>query len=253
MRYILSALLYVIAILNFLFIGSTVIICSYLFKPRQYDKLVKFLCRFYLKSLLIRVKTYGLENFDKNKTYVFMSNHVNIFDVFLLSGYIPNFARGDEQERHFDWPIWGKVTSRYGTIPINQTKLKSAIKSLDKAEDAINSGTSVIILPEGHRTRTGDMRTFMRGPFLLSQKAKADIVPIAIIGAYKIKSVNHWLIRPGTIHLVFGEKISNEKTKHLSSKDLKDLVKEKIQTLIDDSNSKLGRDSTSRTVIPACF
>ena len=158
-----------------------------------------------------------------------MSNHVNIFDVFLLSGYIPNFARGIEQERHFNWPIWGKVTSRYGTIPINQTKLKSAIKSLDKAEEAINSGTSIIILPEGHRTRTGEMRTFMRGPFLLAQKAKADIVPIAIIGAFEIKSVNHWLISPGTIHLVFGETITHEETKHLSYRDLKDLVKEKIQ------------------------
>ena len=234
MKYVLSAILYIIAILNFLFIGFSVIVCSYIFKPRQYDKLVKFLCRFFLTSLLIRIKTYGLKNFDKNKTYVFMSNHVNILDVFLLSGYIPNFARGIEQERHFNWPIWGKVTSRYGTIPINQTKLKSAIKSLDKAEEAINSGTSIIILPEGHRTRTGEMRTFMRGPFLLAQKAKADIVPIAIIGAFEIKSVNHWLISPGTIHLVFGETISYEETKQLSSRDLKDLVKEKIQALIDN-------------------
>jgi len=163
---------------------------------------------------------------------------VNIFDVFLLSGYIPNFARGVEQDRHFDWPVWGKVTKRYGTIPINQTKLKSAIKSLDNAEEAIKNGTSIIILPEGHRTRTGEMRTFMRGPFLLAQKAKADIVPIAIVGAFEVKSVNHWLIRPGTIHMVFGETIGYEETKQLSSRDLKDLVKEKIQTLIDNFNSK---------------
>ncbi|MBL7095490.1 hypothetical protein ISS22_16170, partial [candidate division KSB1 bacterium] len=70
--------------------------------------------------------------------------------------------------------------------------------------------------------------------FLLAQKAKADIVPIAIIGAFEIKSVNHWLISPGTIHLVFGETISYEETKQLSSRDLKDLVKEKIQALIDN-------------------
>ncbi|MBC8179955.1 biotin/lipoyl-binding protein, partial [candidate division KSB1 bacterium] len=40
---------------------------------------------------------------------------------------------------------------------------------------------------------------------------------------------NHWLISPGTIHLVFGETITHEETKHLSYRDLKDLVKEKIQ------------------------
>jgi 1-acyl-sn-glycerol-3-phosphate acyltransferase len=235
MKFLLSGLLYIIAILNFLFIGFSVIVCTYLFKPKQYDKFVKFLCRFFLSSLFIRVKTSGLNNFDPNKTYVFMSNHVNIFDVFLLPGYIPNFARGVEQERHFNWPVWGKVTSRFGNIPINQTKLKSALNSLKLAEQAINGGTSIIILPEGHRTRDGEMRPFMRGPFLLAQKTKADIIPVAIIGAYEIKSVNHWLIRPGTLQLVFGETITNEKTKHLSSKELRDLVKEKIQALIDDS------------------
>jgi len=236
MKYVLSALLYLIAIIDFLFIGASVIILSYLFKPRQYDKFVKFFCRSFLRSLFIRVKTYGLENFDPLKTYVFMSNHVNIFDVFLLSGYIPNFARGVEQERHFTWPIWGKVTSRYGTIPIHQTKLKSALKSLEKAEQAINSGTSIIILPEGHRTRTGEMREFMRGPFLLAQKTKADIVPIAMVGSYEIKTVNHWLIKPGTIHLIFGETITHDETKHLSSKELKGFVNEKIQKLIDNSS-----------------
>ncbi len=161
-----------------------------------------------------------------------MSNHVNIFDVFLLNGYIPNFARGVEQERHFNWPIWGKVITRFGNIPINQTKLKSALKSLDKTEEIIKSGTSIIILPEGHRTRTGEMRSFMRGPFLLAQKAKADIVPIGIIDSYKIKKVTHWLIQPGTIQLVFGEAIPYKETKNLSSKELRDLVKNKIQTLI---------------------
>ena len=237
MKYVLSVFLYIIAIINFLLIGLSVIIFTYLFKPRQYDKFVKFLCRFFLRSIFIRVKTHGLEKIDPNKTYIFMSNHVNIFDVFLLNGYIPNFARGVEQERHFNWPVWGKVITRFGNIPIHQTKLKSAMKSLDKTEEVIKSGTSIIILPEGHRTRTGEMRSFMRGPFLLAQKAKADIVPMGIIDAYKIKKVSHWLIQPGTIQLVFGEAIPYKETKHLSSRELKDLVKDKIQTLIDNSQN----------------
>ena len=225
MKYVLSVFLYIIAMINFLLIGISVIISTYLFKPRQYDKFVKFLCR---------VKTHGLENISLNKTYLFMSNHVNIFDVFLLNGYIPNFARGVEQERHFNWPIWGKVIARFGNIPIHQTKLKSAMKSLDKTEEIIKSGTSIIILPEGHRTRTGEMRSFMRGPFLLAQKAKTDIVPIGIIDSYKIKKVTQWLIQPGTIQLVFGEAIPYKETKNLSSRELKDLVKDRTQSLIDD-------------------
>ena len=237
MKYVITVLLYIIAILNLLLIGTLVIVATYFFKPRQYDKFVKFLCRYYLWCLFIRIKTHGLENFEKEKTYIFMSNHVNIFDVFLLNGYVPNFARRVEQDRHFNWPFWGKITSRYGTIPINQTKIKSALKSLEKAEEAIKAGTSIIILPEGHRTRSGEMMTFMRGPFLLAQKAKADIVPMAIVGSFEIKKVTNILIKPGTIHLIFCKTIFYKDIKSLTSHELKDFVKDKIKNLIDNFNA----------------
>ena len=130
MKYIVSVLIYFIGTVCFLFIGFTTIVSTYLFKPRQYDKFVKLLCRFLIRSMLIRIKTSGLEKFDATKAYIFMSNHINILDVFILNGYIPNFARGVEQAQHFSWPIWGKVITRYGNIPIHQKKLKSALASL---------------------------------------------------------------------------------------------------------------------------
>ncbi len=230
---IVTVFLYIIALILFLFIGITVIILSYLFKPRTYDRFVKWLCRFFVRSLFIRVKTIGTENFDHNKAYLFVSNHVNIFDLFILNGYIPNFARGVEQDKHFDWPIWGKVTARFGNIPISQTQFKSALKSLEKAEQAVREGTSIIIMPEGHRTRDGELLPFMRGPFMLALKTKADIVPMAMVGAFAVKKVTHRTIRPGKIKVVFGETILYENIKNLSSKELRDLVKDKIQKLIE--------------------
>ena len=164
-----------------------------------------------------------------------MSNHVNIFDVFLLYGYIPNFARGVELDTHFKWPVWGKVTTRFGNIPISQKHFQSALNSLNKAEQAIQNGTSIIILPEGHRTRDGKLLPFMRGPFMMAKKAKADIVTSAMIGAYKIKRVKHWLVRPGIAKFVFGDIIAYEFYKDLSTHELKDLVREKIQKLIDEN------------------
>ena len=187
-------------------------------------------------SVFIRIKVNGIEKIDPNKTYIFMSNHVNIFDVFLLYSYIPNFARGVELDSHFKWPIWGQVITRFGNIPISQKNLQSAMQSLNKAEEAIQNGTSIIILPEGHRTKDGKLRPFMRGPFLLAKKAGADIVPTAMIGMYKIKRVTHWLVKPGTVKFVFGDVIPYESFKDLSTHGLKDLVKDKIQKLIDENN-----------------
>lgn len=235
MNYLVSILLYVLGSITFLILSVSVIVCSYLFKPEQYDKFIKWLCRMFLRSFFIKVKVSGIEKIDPNKTYIFMSNHVNIFDVFLLYGYIPNFARGVELDSHFKWPIWGKVITRFGNIPISQKHFQSALDSLCKAEQAINNGTSIIILPEGHRTKDGKLLPFMRGPFLMAKKAKADIVTTAMIGAFKIKRVKHWLVRPGTVKFVFGDVIAYKDFKDISTHELKELVREKIQILIDEN------------------
>jgi 1-acyl-sn-glycerol-3-phosphate acyltransferase len=235
MKYLISSLLWLIGAVNFFFLGGTVIVLTFLFQPRQYDRFVKWLCRLFLKSLFIKVKTFGLEKIDPNKTYLFMSNHVNIFDVFLLYGHIPNFARGVELDVHFRWPIWGQVITRFGNIPISQKYYQSALESLGQAEAALKNGISIIILPEGHRTKDGRLLPFMRGPFLLAQRAKVDIVPLAMIGAFEVKRVNHWLIRPGTVKLVAGDIISHATFENLSTRELRDQVKERIQSLMAGS------------------
>jgi 1-acyl-sn-glycerol-3-phosphate acyltransferase len=219
----------------FLILALSVIICSLVFRPKQYDKFIKWLCRMFLSSFFINVKVIGREKIDPAKTYIFMSNHVNIFDVFLLNGYIPNFARGVELDSHFNWPIWGPVITRFGNIPISHRHFQSSLNSLGKAEETLQNGTSIIILPEGHRTKDGNLLPFMRGPFLMAKKAKTDIVTTAMIGAFKIKRVKHWLVKPGTVKFVFGDIITYESFKDLSTHELKDLVKHNIQKLISEN------------------
>lgn len=230
---LISALLWAIGGVCFLLLAISTIVLTFFLKPRKYDPFVKWLCRAFLRSIFIKVDVIGLEKIDPKKTYLFMSNHVNIFDVFLLYGYIPNFARGVELDEHFHWPIWGKLITRFGNIPISQRQMTSAVKSLEKARSALCEGTSIIILPEGHRTQDGRLLPFMRGPFLLAQRAQAPIVPIAMIGAFQIKRVHHWLIQPGTVKFVIGEVIHPETFQAMTSQQLRDLVRDRIQQLMD--------------------
>jgi len=235
MKYIISIFLYLVGSISFLILGTSIIACSYLFKPRQYDKFAKLLCRIFLKTFFIKIEVIGSDKIDPEKTYVFMSNHVNIFDVFILYGYIPNFARGVELDSHFNWPIWGATIRRFGNIPISQTNTRSALKSLSHAEQAIHNGTSIIILPEGHRTKNDQLLRFMKGPFILAQKTKADIVPTAMVRAFQIKRVTHWLVRPGKMKFVFGDVIPYDSYKNKTPNELRDIVKNTIQQLIDNN------------------
>jgi len=232
MKYLISILVYIPGLICFLIMSIIVITVSFFFRPQWTDKLIKQLCRLLLKSFFIKIRVEEIEKLNPDKSYIFTCNHVNIFDVFILNGYIPNFSRGVELDSHFQWPIWGTVIKRYGNIPISHKNPKEALKSLEYAVEHIKSGVSIIILPEGHRTRDGKLRPFMKGPFYLAHKAKVDVVPTALVGAYEIKKVSSLVIKPGTITFKIGNIIPYSVYKDLSVTQLRDKVKEETQKLL---------------------
>ncbi|MCI0515460.1 1-acyl-sn-glycerol-3-phosphate acyltransferase [candidate division KSB1 bacterium] len=193
-----------IALVVFIPLGSLVLLGTFFISPKKLDPFVKFCCRFLIRVLLIRVRIEGLENFSPTQTYLFMSNHVNLLDVFLLTGFIPNMVRGVELEQHFSWPFYGPLIRRLGHIPISHRNPRQALKSLEIAKTALNEGTSILILPEGGRTLTGRFKPFKRGSFLLAQQAGVDLVPMVMIGAFQIMRKGSLRLRPGRVTLRFG-------------------------------------------------
>jgi 1-acyl-sn-glycerol-3-phosphate acyltransferase len=225
MHFLTTAFGYFSAIILIFITLILVLIQGLLGNQKLFDPLIRLLCRILPAMFGIRVKTLGLEKLDPEKTYLFMANHVNIFDGFILYGYIPHFIRGVELEDHFSWPVWGTITRRMGNIPISHKNTVEALKSLDIAQTSLSMGTSIVILPEGHRTRDGKLQHFMRGPFMLAKNAEVDIIPIVMKGLWERKSVKSKIVRPGSVELVFGKPITSELTKQLSDKELKDKVR----------------------------
>ncbi len=225
MYFLTTAFGYFSAIILIFITLILVLIQSLIGNQKLFDPLIRLLCRILPAMFGIRVKTLGLEKLDPEKTYLFMANHVNIFDGFILYGYIPHFIRGVELEDHFSWPVWGTITRRMGNIPISHKNTVEALKSLDIAQTALSMGTSIAILPEGHRTRDGKLQHFMRGPFRLAKNAEVDIIPIVMKGLWERKSVKSKIVRPGSVELVFGKPITSELTEELSDRELKDKVR----------------------------
>jgi 1-acyl-sn-glycerol-3-phosphate acyltransferase len=125
----------------------------------------------------IRLAVTGLEHMDRAKTYLIMGNHQSLFDLFVIPAALPGIYTAVEAAYHFSIPLWGSLITRWGCIPIHRNDLEKAKDSLDMARRRLREGTSIIILPEGHRTRTGRMGAFKKGPFHLARQAGADILP----------------------------------------------------------------------------
>jgi 1-acyl-sn-glycerol-3-phosphate acyltransferase len=100
---------------------------------------------------------------------------------------------------------------------------------LNQAAERVQSGTSIVIFPEGTRSPDGAMRNFKKGGFLLAIKSQQFIVPIAISGSYRVlQKQGDWIIHPGTIDVTIGKPIS---TVGLTVKDKDALMRTVRETI----------------------
>ena len=165
--------------------------------------------------------------------YLYMFNHVSLFDQFMVSAFLGHYVTAVAALEQFKCPIWGSVGRKYGAIPIVRTKINKAINALNKAEKEINKGISIIIAPEGTRTTTGEIGDFKKGPFHLASNTGATIIPIGLIGAFEAKKKTDWRLKPGVLITRFGKPIHKKEYEGLSINEMRDMVKGKIIELIN--------------------
>jgi 1-acyl-sn-glycerol-3-phosphate acyltransferase len=198
-----SALIWMVA-LPVLGISCLLIIgLSLVHRGKALDGLMKGSCRLILACCGVRVRIGGLENIEPAGRYVVMMNHVNFFDPVVFYSRFPGLARGIEEESHFRWPFYGWMLRRIGMIPISRKDPAKARESLAKAASLLRERPdySIIILPEGTRTRDGNLGPFKRGGFHLALETGLDILPVVQTGAYRINRKGSFLIRPGGVDL----------------------------------------------------
>ncbi len=228
-----SALLWTIGGVYFGGFLITLILLSYLLPSEKYDPYIKKGLRWLFRLLRVPVAVEGLEHLEPHKTYLFMANHVSIFDIPLLGGYIPHFVRGVEADRQFRWPLYGYVVRRVGNIPISRENIHASIRSIHLAAERLKAGYSLVILPEGHRTLDGRLRPFKKLPFYLAKKAGCEIVPVGMSGLFSLKRKGCWHIHPGPVKIRFGKPIDRKTVEQLSVTELRDLTRKAIEQLIE--------------------
>lgn len=233
MKHLISAYAWTIGGLYFILLLFVCIILSFVIPQKTLDPFIKKSLKFLFKILFIKVHAEGSRNIDPAKTYLFMSNHESLFDIPLLEAYVPTFVRGVEALRQFKWPVYGWAIRRAGNIPIDRKNIHASIKSMKRTEKILKKGKSIIILPEGHRTLDGELGPFKKLPFHLAKQANVPIIPIGLSGLFELKHKGSWLIRPRPVKIKFGPPIPPDEIQSLSTEELRDNIRKKIQALIE--------------------
>ena len=193
---------------------------------------MKWFCRICLISAGQLLRIEGNIPDKDNQPYLYMFNHVSMFDHFMVAGSTSHYITGVAAEDQYSYPVYGAALRRYKAIPIKREKLRDAIHSLDEAEIVIKSGTSLLIAPEGTRTTTGTMGPFKKGPFHLARNTRVTIIPVGIINAWEAKPKTDWKLQPGTVTLRFGDPIMAKDYENLSLQELSDHIRNILTNLI---------------------
>lgn len=168
--------------------------------------------RAWARSLLwasgVTVRLEGASVIDADRPQILVANHVSWFDVLALAAYMPGPYRFVAKEELARIPFFGPAWQACGHIAINRQDRQSAIESLALARRRLEEERpTVILFPEGTRSRDGVLRPFKKGAFVLAIQTGVEVVPAAVVGSRDVMPKGSWRIRSGTVTVRFGEPI----------------------------------------------
>lgn len=181
----------------------------------------KYWGRIMCYAAFVWVEVRGRENYDKNRSYIFIANHQSGYDIFVIYGWLINKFKWIMKSSLRRIPLVGFACHRAGHIFIDRTNPIRAKHSIEDAKRKLCNGSSIVIFPEGSRSKTGKLGSFKRGAFKIAQDLHLPIVPISIKGAFEVMAPGEYFPKPGRIVLTFHPEIP---TDNLSDANLNEFM-----------------------------
>jgi 1-acyl-sn-glycerol-3-phosphate acyltransferase len=231
-----SIVLWTISGIHFAVVCTFLIFLAIFVDPRKNDWPQRLFFRNILRLVGVKFEVKRSPSFDPRRTSIFVCNHVNIFDPFVVYSAIPQFLRGFELESHFKIPIYGWMMSRFGNIPVPDARSREGLEIMtNRAKAALDSGTSLIAFAEGSRTRDGHVQPFKKGIFNLAKKFELPIVPVSIVGSYEFFQTGNWKLYPGKIIIYLHDTIDTSNVGRGELDALRQRVYETVAAPVEES------------------
>ena len=173
------------------------------------------------------------EGFDADQASIFCQNHVNFMDAHTACRVIPGPFCGMMLAWHFHIPAYGWVMQRTNGIPVPKERGGRTAILAAAVRDRIVQGISVLVYPEAHRTRTGQVQKFKRGVFYMARDAGAPVVPIAVHGAHAVNRKGTWLFNPGPVRVWVGPQHQTEGLDDAALERLVGALQQKISAFVE--------------------
>jgi 1-acyl-sn-glycerol-3-phosphate acyltransferase len=186
---------------------------------------------------------HGFDKLRKGQHYVVMSNHQSMADILLLS-FLPITFRWTTKTTVFYVPIFGWQFWMGGHLGIVRGSEKSRKKFMARALKTLRDGISILIFPEGTRSKTGEIGPFKRGGFLMAVRTGTPILPIVISGSGDALPKHSWIMKKNTYPVI--KVLDPIQTQGMTEDDVDGLMKRLRDLLIEE---KKATDEESRRLL----
>jgi 1-acyl-sn-glycerol-3-phosphate acyltransferase len=218
----------------------TIFFGSLNFIAATYDKVGTHqiaLARMWARCILVvsrvRVRSEGLDKIDLSKPYLIASNHASYMDTPVILSTIRLQFRFLAKEELFKIPFLGAHLKTAGHVPVPREDPRAAIKTMTQAAENIREkGISMLIFPEGGRTRDGQLQPFKEGVAYIAIKAGVPIVPVGVTGTRAVVPIGSAVVRPGKVTVRVGDPISTEGLTLKDRQRITEQVREAVTELI---------------------
>ncbi len=163
---------------------------------------IKYAVRPWAISILfttgVKLDVSGLENIPDVPSII-MYNHQSAFDILAYMAALPIDWKAVMKKEVANMPFIGWVAKLAGHYFVARDGSERDTKEVKKIVSRIRSGPSVLIAPEGTRSKDGKLLPFQKGGFLIAMLAGVPVVPMVITGGLNIKSKGSKILKPGTM------------------------------------------------------
>ena len=216
-------------------------LCRYAKNPERYTEAemyghIQYILSEAIKGGNVSVEVHGKENIPEENGFLLVSNHQGMFDVLAIVANCDNPMGGvykiELDNKGKGIPLIKEIIRCTKSFAMDRSDVRQSLTVIQNVTEELKKGRNYLIFPEGTRSKNGNvMGEFHGGSFRCAVKAKAPILPIAVIDCHRI--LDEKGSNPMSCQVHFLKPICYEEYKDLKTVELADLVKSRIQDIIN--------------------
>lgn len=172
-----------------------------------------------------------------NEPVLFVANHQGMFDILVLLGYLDKPIGFIAKREIKKIPVMSQWMEEMNCVFIDRSNRRAALKVIDDGVDSLLAGQSMVIFPEGTRSKGSQVNEFKSGSLRLATRALVPIVPVTIDGTHRILEGNDGKIKAANVHVTIGEAIYSEQYKNVKHNQLA----KQLQKIIEETIAKKSK------------